>query len=86
MGSVCGASTVAVSEVRHTYDASEGTCMSHVYCLADGDLNTHEVLPLGPALAKTVMRIIDSEGYGVPRGTPGEVEPSGPQIVTGYRP
>ncbi|PXW78745.1 D-alanine--poly(phosphoribitol) ligase subunit 1 [Ruegeria sp. P4] len=74
------------AEVRHAYGPSEGTCMSHVHCLTEGDLKRHEVLPLGPALAQNVMRIIDNDGHDVPRGTPGEVELSGPQIVSGYIP
>jgi D-alanine--poly(phosphoribitol) ligase subunit 1 len=74
------------AEVRHAYGPSEGTCMSHVHSLVAGDLRENAVLPLGPALAQNVMRIVDSEGQDVPRGTPGEVELGGPQIVGGYIP
>jgi D-alanine--poly(phosphoribitol) ligase subunit 1 len=74
------------ADIRHAYGPSEGTCMSHVHRLSDAEIDRGGILPLGPALAENVMRIVDADGTDVPEGTPGEVELTGPQIVTGYLP
>jgi len=74
------------ADIRHAYGPSEGTCMSHVHSLTDADLDSGDLLPLGPALAANSMRILDADGQELPPGTPGEVELSGPQIVSGYLP
>ncbi|MBT9386242.1 AMP-binding protein [Pseudooceanicola sp. CBS1P-1] len=74
------------AQIRHAYGPSEATCMTHVRTLSERDLEGEGVLPLGPALGKTRLRILDPDGRPLPTGTTGEIELCGPQVVAGYSP
>lgn len=74
------------AELRHAYGPSEVTCLTHVYTLTDKELQTEGPLPLGAVLGPNTMRIVDQNGNDVAPGERGEVEFSGPQVVSGYIP
>ena len=73
-------------EIRHAYGPSEVTCMTHVHLLSDAEIEADGLLPLGPVLAPSDMRIVDEDGNPVADGDTGEVELLGPQVVNGYVP
>ncbi|PLP59161.1 alanine-phosphoribitol ligase [Mesorhizobium loti] len=72
--------------VFHAYGPTEVTCVTHAKALKPADLETADLLPLGPALAKTTMRIVKPNGTLAAVGEPGEVMLSGPQVAVGYLP
>lgn len=74
------------AEIIHGYGPSEGTCVTHCHPLSPADVNDDGPLSLGQARGANQMRIVDAAGIDVPRGHIGEIELSGPQIASGYRP
>ncbi|WP_165390150.1 AMP-binding protein [Thalassococcus sp. S3] len=74
------------ADIRHAYGPSEVTCVTHIHTLTTQDMEAPDLLPLGPVLSPTHMRIVDEDGGEVAAGEPGEVELSGPQVVCGYIP
>jgi D-alanine--poly(phosphoribitol) ligase subunit 1 len=74
------------AKLCHAYGPTEVTCVTHVKILDDDDLESGDLLPLGPALAPSTMRILCPDGSEARRGEPGEVELSGPQVAQGYLP
>ncbi|MER9408713.1 MULTISPECIES: AMP-binding protein [unclassified Mesorhizobium] len=72
--------------VLHAYGPTEVTCVTHAKALKPADLEIGDLLPLGPALATTTMRIVKPEGSLAAAGELGEVVLSGPQVAVGYLP
>nr|WP_315463643.1 AMP-binding protein [uncultured Rhodoferax sp.] len=70
----------------HAYGPTEVTCVTHAKALKPADLEAGDLLPLGPALATTTMRIVKPDGGPAVAGEPGEVVLSGPQVAVGYLP
>jgi len=73
------------TKLCHAYGPTEVTCVTHVKILDQADLDG-DLLPLGPALAPSAMRILSADGAEALQGEPGEVELSGPQVAQGYLP
>jgi D-alanine--poly(phosphoribitol) ligase subunit 1 len=74
-----------VTKLCHAYGPTEATCVTHVKILDQADLDG-DLLPLGPALAPSAMRILRADGSEALQGEPGEVELSGRQVAQGYLP
>lgn len=72
--------------VCHAYGPTEVTCVTHVKILTPEDLESDDLLPLGPALAPTTARILRQDGSVAPDGEAGEIQLRGPQVAQGYLP
>ncbi|SCW90724.1 D-alanine--poly(phosphoribitol) ligase subunit 1 [Rhizobium mongolense subsp. loessense] len=70
----------------HAYGPTEVTCVTHAKVLDEADVMTGDLLPLGPALAPSSMRILREDGSEASGGEPGEVQLLGPQVGQGYLP
>jgi D-alanine--poly(phosphoribitol) ligase subunit 1 len=74
------------AKLCHAYGPTEVTCVTHAQILDEVHLDTGDLLPLGPALAPSTMRILREDGSEASGGEPGEVQLLGPQVGKGYLP